>query len=81
MSFLRKQKITMTTDKVLIIGAGGQIGTELLERLNQIHGPSNVVAADLNNSPAFVNNPYYLLATLLVILLVSCSQSPEKSDQ
>ncbi len=31
--------------------------------------------------PAFVSNPYYLLATLLVILLVSCSQSPEKSDQ
>jgi len=54
----------MTTDKVLIIGAGGQIGTELLERLNQIHGPSNVVAADLNNSNAFVNNPFEKLDIL-----------------
>lgn len=54
----------MTTDKVLIIGAGGQIGTELLERLNQIHGPSNVVAADLNNSSAFVNNPFEKLDIL-----------------
>lgn len=54
----------MTIDKVLIIGAGGQIGTELLERLNQIHGPSNVVAADLNNSPAFINNPFEKLDIL-----------------
>jgi len=54
----------MTTDKVLIIGAGGQIGTELLERLNQIHGPSNVVAADLNNSNSFVNNPFEKLDIL-----------------
>lgn len=54
----------MTTDKVLVIGAGGQIGTELLERLNQIHGPSNVVAADLNNSNAFVNNPFEKLDIL-----------------
>lgn len=52
------------TDKVLIIGAGGQIGTELLERLNQIHGPSNVIASDLNSSSAFVNNPYEKLDIL-----------------
>jgi nucleoside-diphosphate-sugar epimerase len=52
------------TDKVLIIGAGGQIGTELLERLNQIHGPSNVIAADLNSSSAFANNPYEKLDIL-----------------
>lgn len=56
--------MSMTTDKVLVIGAGGQIGTELLERLNQIHGPSNVVAADLNNSNAFVNNPFEKLDIL-----------------
>lgn len=56
--------MSMTTDKVLVIGAGGQIGTELLERLNQIHGPSNVVAADLNNSNAFVNNPFETLDIL-----------------
>ncbi|MDP2387215.1 MAG: NAD-dependent epimerase/dehydratase family protein [Bacteroidota bacterium] len=52
------------TDKVLVIGAGGQIGTELLEKLNEIHGSSNVVAADLNNSPAFSNNPYEKLDVL-----------------
>ncbi|HEY1039838.1 MAG TPA: NAD-dependent epimerase/dehydratase family protein [Bacteroidia bacterium] len=52
------------TDKVLVIGAGGQIGTELLEKLNEIHGSSNVVASDLNNSPAFSNNPYEKLDVL-----------------
>lgn len=52
------------TDKILVIGAGGQIGTELLEKLNEIHGSSNVVAADLNNSPAFSNNPYEKLDIL-----------------
>lgn len=52
------------TDKILVIGAGGQIGTELLEKLNEIHGSSNVVAADLNNSPAFSSNPYEQLDVL-----------------
>lgn len=46
------------SDKILIIGAGGQIGTELLEGLNQIHGSSNVIAADLKNSDVFKNNAF-----------------------
>ena len=34
-------------DKILIIGAGGQIGTELTEELSKLYGSSNVIAADL----------------------------------
>lgn len=34
--------------KVLIIGAGGQIGSELTYKLREIHGNSNVVASDIN---------------------------------
>lgn len=49
------------TDKILIIGAGGQIGTELLEGLNVIHGSSNVIAADLKNSEVFKNNAFEVL--------------------
>lgn len=52
------------TDKVLVIGAGGQIGTELIEKLNEIHGSSNVIASDLNNSNAFMNNPFEKLDIL-----------------
>lgn len=51
-------------EKVLIIGAGGQIGIELLEQLNLIYGSSNVVAADLNNNPAFSNNAFEKLDVL-----------------
>lgn len=48
-------------DKVLIIGAGGQIGLELLEELNKIYGSSNVVASDIKASAAFKDNPFETL--------------------
>ncbi|MHB8259159.1 MAG: NAD-dependent epimerase/dehydratase family protein [Bacteroidia bacterium] len=51
-------------DKVLIIGAGGQIGVELLEELNKLYGSSNVVAADIKQSPAFSNNAFEVLDVL-----------------
>jgi nucleoside-diphosphate-sugar epimerase len=51
-------------EKVLIIGAGGQIGLELLEELNKLYGPSNVVAADIKASDAFSNNPFEVLDVL-----------------
>src|SRR6201997_1120615 len=51
-------------EKVLIIGAGGQIGLELLEELNKLYGPSNVVAADIKSSEAFSNNPFEVLDVL-----------------
>jgi nucleoside-diphosphate-sugar epimerase len=51
-------------DKVLIIGAGGQIGVELLEELNKLYGSSNVVAADIKQSNAFSNNAFEVLDVL-----------------
>src|SRR5438105_1063461 len=51
-------------EKVLIIGAGGQIGLELLEELNKLYGPSNVVASDIKPSGAFGNNPFEVLDIL-----------------
>jgi nucleoside-diphosphate-sugar epimerase len=51
-------------EKILIIGAGGQIGLELLEELNKIYGSSNVVAADIKTSDAFSNNPFEVLDVL-----------------
>lgn len=38
----------MATEKILITGALGQIGTELTNRLVQIHGSENVVASGLD---------------------------------
>src|ERR1700752_3532346 len=51
-------------DKILIIGAGGQIGLELLEELNKLYGPSNVVAADIRSSDAFVRIAFETLDVL-----------------
>ncbi len=51
-------------DKILIIGAGGQIGLELLEELNILYGSSNVVAADIKGAGAFQNNPFETLDVL-----------------
>jgi nucleoside-diphosphate-sugar epimerase len=36
------------TPKILIIGACGQIGSELTYKLRQIHGTENVIACDIN---------------------------------
>jgi len=51
-------------DKILIIGAGGQIGLELLEELNKIYGSSNVVAADIKSLAAFNDNAFETLDVL-----------------
>ena len=36
------------SSRILIIGACGQIGTELTSKLREIHGVSNVIASDIN---------------------------------
>lgn len=35
------------TDKILVIGSSGQIGSELTEKLQEIYGPDRVVASDV----------------------------------
>ena len=37
----------MPPTKILLTGAGGQIGTVLTEALREIHGAANVVATDI----------------------------------
>ncbi|WP_292947391.1 NAD-dependent epimerase/dehydratase family protein [Olleya sp. UBA1516] len=45
------------SEKILIIGAGGQIGSELTYKLRAIHGDANVIASDLNyNNLDLVNS-------------------------
>lgn len=41
----------MSTEKILIIGAGGQIGVELTFELRKLYGEANVVASDLKAEP------------------------------
>jgi nucleoside-diphosphate-sugar epimerase len=37
------------SEKILVIGANGQIGTELVNALRSIHGAENVIASDINS--------------------------------
>lgn len=54
------------TDKILIIGAGGQIGAELVLALRALKGTENVIAADLRDDcpKAIENGPYIKLDAL-----------------
>jgi nucleoside-diphosphate-sugar epimerase len=53
-------------DKVLVIGACGQVGTELVENLQRMHGADNVVASDIreSSSEVFKASPFELLDVL-----------------
>lgn len=51
-------------DKILIIGAGGQIGIELTQELSLLYGSSNVIASDLQVIAALPNNPFEKLDIL-----------------
>lgn len=45
-----KFAIDMTNEKVLVIGACGQLGTELVDSLRGIYGEGNVIASDIKKS-------------------------------
>ena len=54
------------SEKILIIGANGQIGTELVKALRNIHGAEAVIASDIK-SPAYAirNSGPYEIANVL----------------
>ena len=43
----------MKEEKILVIGAGGQLGTVLTKALQEKHGYDNVIASDLRIIPNF----------------------------
>ncbi|HLS70024.1 MAG TPA: NAD-dependent epimerase/dehydratase family protein [Chitinophagaceae bacterium] len=50
-------------EKILIIGAGGQIGVELTAKLREIHGADTVLATDIKEQPLLLeqDGPFQLL--------------------
>lgn len=52
--------------KILIIGACGQIGTELTQKLRSIHGTDNVIASDIRklNVPVVNEGPFEVINAL-----------------
>jgi nucleoside-diphosphate-sugar epimerase len=53
-------------EKILVIGACGQVGTELVENLQNIYGVANVIASDIKPSenPIINNGVFELLSVL-----------------
>lgn len=46
-------------EKILVIGAGGQLGTELTAALGELHGNENVIASDISKqNPALAEFPF-----------------------
>jgi nucleoside-diphosphate-sugar epimerase len=44
------------SEKILVIGANGQIGTELVIALRNLHGAEQVIASDINNPAYAIRN-------------------------
>ncbi len=53
-----------TNQKILIIGAGGQIGVELTENLSKMYGNENVITSDIKESESLKSNPFEKLDAL-----------------
>jgi len=53
-----------SSEHVLVIGSSGQIGTELVARLRQIHGASHVIACDLSLPIGETDGPFEQLNVL-----------------
>ncbi len=53
-------------EKILVIGAAGQIGSELVFALRKIYGDSNVYATDIKDAPKDIkkSGPFHLLDVL-----------------
>lgn len=49
-------------EKILVIGAGGQLGTELTTALGDLYGNENVIASDISKqNPALADFPFHQL--------------------
>lgn len=54
--FVLKKSTILMNEKILVLGASGQIGGELTSKLRSIYGNENVVASDIREGNAFLMN-------------------------
>lgn len=56
-------KFFMNKEKILVLGSGGQIGTELVNELRNQIGNNNVIASDIKK-PGFEKDPFEIIDVL-----------------
>lgn len=56
--------LSMKDEKILVIGASGQIGTELVLKLKEIYGSENVIASDIRDTSNNDFQPFEVLDVL-----------------
>ena len=59
-------------DNILVTGALGQIGTDLVEALRELHGSDSVIASDIREQPnhtSYDNGPFITLDVLDLSLI------------
>lgn len=61
--YVRKPNRMMDTDTVLVLGSGGQIGTELVRSLRSVYGENRVIASDIKEQ-ADPEGPYEIVNVL-----------------
>ena len=52
------KKMTAMQEKILVLGASGQIGTELVEQLRKNYSPEQVIASDIRRPSAPQSGPF-----------------------
>ncbi len=59
-----------TTEKILVVGSSGQLGTELVQNLRNIYGIDNVIASDIKLTDQAKEGPFEVIDVLNPSLLL-----------
>ncbi len=55
---------TSTSEKILVIGSSGQLGTELVQTLRNIYGTENIIASDIKVTEQAKEGPFEVIDVL-----------------
>lgn len=67
-------------ERILVVGAGGQIGSELTTYLRKIYGGQNVVAADIRRTPNIMDDGPFIELDILEVHKLSYAVHKFKID-
>lgn len=69
-----------TSEKILVIGSSGQLGTELVQNLRNIYGINNVIASDIKTTDQAQEGPFEIVDVLNVPALLETVKKHNITD-